>query len=282
MKYVGAHVSAAGGIENTVVRAKILRASAFSFFVKNQLKWKSPELDQITIKKFKKACNKFSFTNKQIIPHASYLINLGNPNPDLRKKSNKSLIDEINRCNQLNIKLLNVHPGNHLNQVSEQECIQLISSSINYVLKKTTSVILVLENTAGQGTCIGYSFEHIAEIIKNIQDQSRIGVCLDTCHLFAAGYDIRTKETFEKTFLIFEKVIGFKYLKAMHLNDSKNFLNSKKDRHQNLGLGFIGKNPFSLIMKDSRFNNIPIILETIDSNLWKKEIFWLNSIKTKK
>jgi len=278
MKYIGAHFSTSGGIDKAVFRAKLLRSTAFSFFTKNQLRWNAPTLDKKTILKFKSACDTCGFSNKYIIPHASYLINLGNPNASLLRKSRTAFLDEINRCQKLGLNLLNFHPGNHLKKISEKICLDIISSSINYALKKTKSVNLVIENTAGQGSSVGYKFEHIAKIIKNIHDKSRIGVCIDTCHLFSAGYDIRTKKSFNKTFLLFEKIIGLKYLKAMHLNDSKTIFNSRIDRHHNLGLGNIGYQTFFYIMNDSRFNNIPIILETSDKNLWKQEIHWLKSI----
>ncbi|CAL4042428.1 Endonuclease 4 [Buchnera aphidicola (Anoecia corni)] len=278
MKYIGAHFSTSGGIDKAVFRAKLLESTAFSFFTKNQLRWNSPNLDKKTILKFKSACDICEFSNKYIIPHASYLINLGNPDTQLLQKSRIAFLDEINRCQKLGLCLLNFHPGNHLKKISEKNCLKLISSSINYALKKTKSVNLVIENTAGQGSSVGYKFEHIANIIKNTHDKSRIGVCLDTCHLFSAGYDIRTKESFKKTFLLFEKIIGLKYLKAMHLNDSKTMFNSRIDRHHNLGLGNIGNKTFSYIMNDSRFNNIPLILETSNKNLWSKEINWLKSI----
>ncbi|WWO95401.1 MAG: deoxyribonuclease IV [Candidatus Dasytiphilus stammeri] len=275
MKYIGAHVSTSGGFEQAVLRANKLNATAFSMFVKNQRQWNAIPLSKDEINIFRSFCKKYHFSSKQIISHTSYLVNLGHPIKELRKKSLLSFIDEIRRCHQLGINLLNVHPGSHLNLIDEDTCLTNIIESINFALEETHDVIIVIENTAGQGTNVGFLFEHLADIINSVEDKSRIGVCFDTCHAFAAGYNFCTQEFYNRTFIEFEKIIGLKYLRAMHLNDAKSIFNSRIDRHHSIGLGNIGKTVFKWIMNDERFNNIPLIIETINPLLWQKEIEWL-------
>ncbi|CAL4042447.1 deoxyribonuclease IV [Buchnera aphidicola] len=277
MKYIGAHVSIAGGLDISVLRAHQLGATAFSFFTKNQRKWESIPLSKKVISDFKEACNKFNYQAHQILPHGSYLINLGHPDNDLLKKSRYAFLDEIIRCHDLGLILFNFHPGSFLYKITEESCLKRIADSINWSLNKTKDVTLVIENTAGQGSNIGYCFEHLAAIINDIEDKTRIGVCLDTCHLFSAGYDLRTKNTYDSTFKNFDKIVGLNYLRGIHINDSKNCLNSHIDRHHSLGQGEIGYEAFAWMMKDHRFDNIPIILETINSNIWSEEISWLKS-----
>lgn len=183
----------------------------------------------------------------------------------------------MQRCEQLGITLLNFHPGSHLNKITIDACLARIAESINMTLAQTKNVIAVIENTAGQGSNLGFKFEHLAAIIEDIEDKQRVGICLDTCHAFAAGYDLRTKEACDDTFDQFNKVVGFQYLRAMHLNDAKSQFASHVDRHQSLGQGNIGYTAFSYIMKDKRFNNIPLILETINPEIWSQEISWLKS-----
>ena len=274
-KYIGAHVSTAGGVENAPINAERIGASAFALFTKNQRQWSAKPYTAENIDLFKKNLIKSKIDPKYVLPHDSYLINLGSPFQDKREKSLDAFIDEATRVNQLGLKLLNFHPGSHLREISEDECIDNISKSINIAIKKVNDVIFVIENTAGQGSNIGYRFEHLAKIIDKISDKNRIGVCLDTCHTFAAGYDLRDKLTFTKTFDEFSKIVGFKYLRGMHLNDAKVELGSKKDRHDNIGKGTIGKKTFDLIMKDKRFDNIPLILETPNSEQWGIEIDYL-------
>lgn len=281
MNYIGAHISSSGGLDKAVFRAFQLEATAFSFFTRNQRQWFSPPLTEKKINEFKQSCFKYNFQPEQILPHSSYLINLGHPDDLLLKKSRISFIDEIMRCNQLGLMFLNFHPGSHLNQITEIDCLSRISESINIALEKTQNITLVIENTAGQGTNLGYRFEHLFEIIKKIDDKTRIGVCVDTCHLFSAGYDLRNQEDCESTFKKFNDVIGLKYLKGMHLNDSKKKINSRVDRHESLGLGEIGKSAFTWIINNKNFHNIPMILETTNPIIWKKEIFWLRSQKKK-
>ncbi|EST59586.1 deoxyribonuclease IV [Proteus hauseri] len=277
MKFVGAHVSAAGGVDQAVLRAHEIKATAFALFTKNQRQWKAAPLSTEVIDKFKKNCEIYSYSPSQILPHDSYLINLGHPEEDALEKSRDAFLDEMQRCEQLGIELLNFHPGSHLNKIDVDKCLQKIAQSINITLEKTKNVTAVIENTAGQGTNLGYRFEHLAAIIDGVEDKSRVGVCIDTCHTFAAGYDLRTIEDCEKTFAEFEKIVGFQYLKAMHLNDAKSELASRVDRHHSLGEGNIGKVPFSYIMQDKRFDGIPLILETINPDIWPEEIAWLKS-----
>ncbi len=272
MKYVGAHVSAAGGVENAPLRAAEIGAKAFALFTKNQKRWVSPPLTENSIRSFKENLASSGIQPKHVLPHDSYLINLGNPDPVKRKKSLDAIIDEARRTEQLGLSLLNFHPGSHLKQASEEECIKLIAESIDTAVRETNNVTFVLETTAGQGTNIGFTFEQIKAIIDAGNFPERLGVCIDTCHIFAAGYDIRTKETYEETISAFDKIIGLSFLKGMHLNDAKSEYRSKVDRHASIGEGNIGVETFKLIMNDPRLNNIPLILETPDPARWKEEI----------
>jgi deoxyribonuclease-4 len=277
MKRVGAHVSSAGGVENSPLNAEKIQAKAFALFTKNQKQWNAKPLSSKNIDDFQRNCEDNGFIPDYILPHDSYLINLGSPEKDGLIRSRDAFIDEINRCSQLGLKYLNFHPGNHKKMISEDECLNLISESLNLALDVTKGVTLVIENTAGQGTSLGYRFEHLAHIIDKTEDKSRIGVCIDTCHTFASGYDLRTFETYSETMDKFERIVGFKYLKGMHLNDSKVKLGSHVDRHHSLGQGELGLDPFKFIMSDPRIDEIPMILETIDSSIWEKEIELLYS-----
>ena len=281
MKYIGAHVSASGGVEQAVLRAVDIDANAFALFTKNQRQWKAPPLKAETIEKFKRFCQVHHFTADQILPHDSYLINLGSPEMEGLEKSRAAFIDEMERANQLGLRLLNFHPGSHLNKISEQDCLARIAESINIAVSKVPNVIAVIENTAVQGSNLGYRFEHLAEIIEQVEDKSRVGVCLDTCHTFSAGYDISSLEQCEKTFAEFEQVVGFKYLRGMHLNGSKTPLGSRKDRHDTLREGTIGTAFCEFIMKDDRFDGIPMILETINPDIWAEEIKFLRTLANK-
>ncbi|MFP4331804.1 MAG: deoxyribonuclease IV [Campylobacterales bacterium] len=272
MKYVGAHVSASGGVENTPLRAKNIGAKAFALFSKNQRQWGGKPLSEKNIDEFKKNIKIAGIEPKHILPHDSYLINLGHPDKQKLQKSREAFIDEVQRCELLGLDRLNFHPGSHLREMSEDDCIKLVAESINLALQKSRGVSMVIENTAGQGSNIGYRFEHLAKIIELSDDKSRMGVCIDTCHMFVAGYDIRDRESYEKSFSLFDGVVGFEYLKGMHLNDSKVPFASKKDRHHSIGKGEIGCEAFKLIMNDPRMDDIPLILETIDDTIWDKEI----------
>ena len=271
-KFVGAHVSASGGVYNAPLNAMKIGAKAFALFTKNQRQWKAKPYDEETVRKFKENLKESGIKPKHVLPHDSYLINLGHPDIQKREKSLNAFIDEAKRCEELGLHKLNFHPGSHLKQISEEECLDNIIHSLNHALKETNSVIFVIENTAGQGSNLGYKFEHLAYIIDGVEDKSRIGVCIDTCHMFTAGYDIRTKEAYDKTWDEFDKVVGFKYLQGMHINDSKPDLGSRVDRHDSLGKGKIGLDAFRFIMNDKRMDDIPLILETIDESIWDQEI----------
>ena len=277
MKYIGAHVSASGGVSNVIKNAKEIEATAFALFTKNQRQWFAKPLPQKEIEKFKNLMQKYGFNKDMVLPHDSYLINLGHPDIEKREKSLKSFIEEAKRVEQLGLKYLNFHPGSHLREISEEECLENIANSINYAIKETESCVFVMETTAGQGSNLGYKFEHLAYLIDKAVDKERIGVCIDTAHIFAAGYDIRTKEAYEKTMKEFDNIIGFKYLKGMHINDSKAKFASRVDRHHSLGKGEIGIDAFKFIMQDKRIDNIPLILETIEPSLWPEEIKLLKS-----
>ncbi|WP_299180208.1 deoxyribonuclease IV [uncultured Neptuniibacter sp.] len=270
--YVGAHVSASGGVQNAPLNAKQIGANAFALFTKNQRRWEAKPLDAKTIASFKKNCAALNLKPEQILPHDSYLINLGHPEEEALEKSRTAFLDEMQRCEQLGLVYLNFHPGSHLRKISEAECLAKISESLNWAIAQTDSVVAVIENTAGQGSNLGFSFEQLATIIAGVEDKRRVGVCLDTCHMFAAGYDIRTPESCAEVFEQFEQIVGFQYLKGMHLNDSKGGLNSRLDRHHSLGQGEIGLEVFKFIMKDDRFRGIPMVLETIDETIWADEI----------
>ncbi|BDH45170.1 putative endonuclease 4 [Salmonella enterica subsp. enterica serovar Choleraesuis] len=277
MKYIGAHVSAAGGVENAPRRAAEIEASAFALFTKNQRQWRAAPLSSETIDNFKRTCEELNFGPGQILPHDSYLINLGHPVEDALEKSREAFIDELTRCSQLGLTLLNFHPGSHLMQISEEQCLKRIAESINIALAETEGVTAVIENTAGQGSNLGFDFAHLAAIIDGVEDKSRVGVCIDTCHAFAAGYDLRTPEACEKTFADFERIVGFNYLRGMHLNDAKSEFGSRVDRHNSLGEGNIGHDAFRYIMRDARFDGIPLILETTNPDIWAEEIAWLRA-----
>ncbi|WP_286236745.1 deoxyribonuclease IV [Neptuniibacter halophilus] len=270
--YIGAHVSASGGVQNAPLNARQIGANAFALFTKNQRRWEAKPLDSKTIASFKKNCAALNLQPEQILPHDSYLINLGHPESEPLEKSRAAFLDEMQRCEQLGLVYLNFHPGSHLRKISEAECIARISESINLAVAQTQDVVAVIENTAGQGSNLGHSFEQLAAIIDGVDDKSRVGVCIDTCHMFAAGYDIRTQASCAEVFSEFERIVGFEYLKGMHLNDSKGGFNSRLDRHHSLGQGEIGLEVFRFIMSDDRFRGIPLVLETIDETIWADEI----------
>ena len=279
MKFIGAHVSASGGVENAVINAVKIGANGFALFTKNQRQWKAKPLSEKNKIKFKEWLYEHNFCKEAILPHDSYLINLGHPEIEKRKKSLEAFIDEAKRVEELGLMYLNFHPGSHLRKMSEEECLEIIAKNVNYAIKETESCIFVIETTAGQGSNLGYKFEHLAFIIDKIEDKERIGVCIDTAHIFAAGYDIRTKEAYEKTMQEFDEIVGFKYLKGMHINDSKAKFASRVDRHHSLGKGEIGIDAFKFIMQDERIDNIPLVLETIEPELWPEEIKMLRSFE---
>lgn len=288
MYYIGAHVSASGGVENAPLNAREIGANAFALFTKNQRQWTAAPLEAASIEKFRANCAECGIQAEAILPHDSYLINLGAPEDDKLAQSRASFVEEMERCSQLGLGLLNFHPGSHLNQIGEDDCLKRIAESINIALAKTTGVTAVIENTAGQGSNLGFRFEHLARIIELVDDKSRVGVCIDTCHAFAAGYDLRPSagaadlfaatsgasaaSGFDQVFADFDRIVGFKYLRGMHLNDAKKPCGSRVDRHESLGAGEIGWPLFERIVSDPRFENIPLILETPNPDIWAAEI----------
>ncbi|HCK24869.1 MAG TPA: deoxyribonuclease IV [Bacteroides graminisolvens] len=276
MKYIGAHVSASGGVEYAPINAHEIGANAFALFTKNQRQWVSKPLTAESIDLFQQNCEKYGFLPEYILPHDSYLINLGHPEEEGLTKSRAAFLDEMQRCEQLGLKLLNFHPGSHLNKIDTEACLSRIAESINIALDKTKGVTAVIENTAGQGSNLGNEFWHLRYIIDKVEDKSRVGVCLDTCHTFTAGYNFL--QDYDQVFNAFEQEVGFSFLRGIHLNDSKKEVGSRVDRHDSIGQGYIGNAFFERLMKDTRFDNLPIILETPDETLWAKEIAWLRAI----
>ena len=293
-KFFGAHVSSSGGVQNAPLNAMAIGAKSFALFTKNQKRWDSKPFETKTLDAWFKNLEDSKILPKHILPHDSYLINLGNPDEQKLIKSRMAFIDELERCDTLGLDRLNFHPGSHLVKLSKKDpnyqenlysaeiqCLELISESINIALDRTQNVKAVIENTAGQGTNLGYKFEHLAYIIDKIEDKSRIGVCIDTCHMFTAGYDIRTKEAYEKTWAEFDKIVGFEFLCGMHINDSKPELGTKVDRHESLGIGKIGIDAFEMIAQDNRMDDIPLILETPNPDIWEQEIEQLYKLADK-
>ncbi len=272
MKLIGAHVSTSGGVENAPLNAVAIGAKAFAMFTKNQRQWKAKPYSDQNITAFKQNLIESGIAPEHVLPHDGYLINLGHPEQEPLEKSRNAFLDEIERCMQLGLPLLNFHPGSHLRKISEEQSLEIVAASLNWALERTSGVTAVIENTAGQGSNLGYKFEHLAAIIEQVEDKSRVGVCLDTCHTFTAGYDLRTAETCNATFAEFERIVGFQYLRGMHLNDSKPDLGARVDRHASLGAGKLGWEPFKYIMQDERFDEIPMVLETTDSTIWPQEI----------
>lgn len=276
MKFIGAHVSISGGVENAPLNAHAIGATAFAMFTKNQRQWSAPPYSEKNIAGFKENCAKYGYTPEQILPHDGYLINLGNPDPVKRKAAQEAFADEMTRCHQLGLTKLNFHPGSHLKQIPEAHCLALIAEGIQQAVDAVPEVVAVIENTAGQGSNLGYSFEQLGELIRLTDRPGRVGVCLDTCHAFAAGYDL-TENGYEWTMKHFEKCVGFQYLHGMHLNDAKAGLGSHLDRHASLGAGTLGWPVFEKLMQDPRLDGIPLVLETVDADLWPEEISRLKS-----
>jgi deoxyribonuclease-4 len=269
-KYIGAHVSIGGGVENAPLNAERIGAKAFAMFTKNQRQWHSPPLEERNIKAFQENLRRVGIKREHVLPHDGYLINLGNPDPEKRQKSVNAFIDEAQRVEQLGLLLLNFHPGSHLREIPEEQCMDLIAAGVREAMAQTEEVVFVLETTAGQGSNIGYTFEQLAAMIERIGNRERVGVCLDTCHIYAAGYDLKAR--YQEVMVRFAALIGFDLLKGVHLNDCKSTLGQKLDRHHSLGDGHLGWDVFKTIMEDPRFDNIPLILETIDSERWPEEI----------
>lgn len=277
MKYIGAHVSVEGGVSTAPGRAREIGADSFALFTRNPSRWSSPAISDKEADRFKENCITFGYTPDRVLPHDSFLINLGAPDSAKLEMSRTAFLDELNRCSRLGLTMLNFHPGSHLNAIPVDDCLRLIADSINMALDATCGVKAVIESTAGQGSNLGYSFEQIAAIIDRVEDKERVGVCIDTCHTFAAGYDLVSEDGYNKTWEEFDRLIGFKYLSGMHINDSKKGLGSRVDRHELIGRGTLGPDFFSRLMADPRMDNIPLILETPDPTQWPREIEWLKT-----
>ncbi|MBI2429604.1 MAG: deoxyribonuclease IV [Ignavibacteriales bacterium] len=258
---LGAHMSIAGGVHTAVDRATSIGCTALQVFTKNNNQWSGKPFSESDIAQYKEKITAAGIA--PVVSHDSYLINLCGTNPDVLKKSRAAFIDELERCEQLGIPLLNFHPGSHLG-AGDDEGIKLICESLNLAhdITKNYKVKSVLEATAGQGTNVGYKFEHLRAIIDGVEDPERMAVCIDTCHVFAAGYDIATEKGYEETFKQFDEIVGLDRLVAFHINDSKKGLGSHVDRHEHIGKGAIGLTGFRLLMNDERFTHIPKILET--------------------
>ena len=272
MKYIGPHVSIAGGVENAPLNARKVGATGFGMFTKNQRQWAAKPLDPESIQKFQENMELCAYSPDAVLPHDSYLINLGHPEADKLEKSRAAFLDEVRRVEQLGLKFLNFHPGSHLRVLEPEDCLDRIAESLNITIDNSDSARLLIENTAGQGSNMGSRFEELARIIEGVRDKSRVAVCLDTCHLFAAGYDLRSEESMERVWDEFDRIVGFEFLKGMHLNDAKSTLESHLDRHHSLGQGTIGWDAFDRIASDSRFESIPLVLETVDEALWPDEV----------
>lgn len=274
-KYFGAHVSAAGGVQNAPANAHDIGAKGFALFTKNQRQWHAAPLDDATVEAFRRACESGGFMPQSILPHDSYLINLGHPEEAGLQKSREAFFEEMSRCQQLGLDRLNFHPGSHLGQISIDRCLDRVAESINMALDRTQGVTAVIENTAGQGSNVGFDFEHLAYIIDKVEDKSRVGYCIDTCHAFAAGYDLSTAASCEEVFALLDRTVSMSYLRGMHLNDAMKPLGSHVDRHAPLGEGTLGLDVFRYIASDARFDNMPLILETPDPERWPAEIAML-------
>ncbi|KAI4736106.1 AP endonuclease [Aureobasidium sp. EXF-12298] len=296
--FIGAHVSAAGGVPNAVQNAVHIGANAFALFLKSQRKWANPPLDESHSINFHAHCDKHDFDqNSHVVPHGSYLVNLAHTDPERTKQAYDSFLDDLKRCEKLGISLYNFHPGNSVGG-DRDAAIAHLAGNLNRAHKETSKVITLLENMAAGGNVIGSTFEDLRDVINLIDDKSRVGVCLDTCHAFAGGYDLRTPETVESTLSDFDKTVGMKYLRALHLNDSKAPFSSHRDLHANIGTGFLGLRGFHAIMNDERVTGLPMVLETPievrdengnlqkdaknkdmeDKNIWAREIKLLESL----
>ncbi|KAK9788018.1 hypothetical protein WJX73_010676 [Symbiochloris irregularis] len=261
-RFVGCHVSIGGGIERAVVNAAAMGCRGFALDTRNKQRWEHPPLDPERAAAFRKACIDFQISPKHILPHGSYLINLASIDPEISQKSYKGFLEELQRCEQLGLQLYNFHPGSTAGLCTPKESLERIADCINRAHASTKGVTIVLENMAGAGNSVGHSFENLRHIIDHVDDKSRVGVCLDTCHLYAAGFDVSTEEGYRDTFQKYGDIVGWEYLKALHVNDSKGALSSKRDRHENIGRGLIGLGCFQRLMNDDRFVNIPLIMET--------------------
>lgn len=275
MKYLGAHIDNLPAVGEIPLKAKALGASAFAFCPVDPKLWRYPAYPDGEAGRFRAACAECGYTSAQILPHASLLLNLCSPDARKLKLSRDSLTEQMSRVASLGLDRLNFHPGSHMRELDEEAALDLVAASINYALERTEGVTAVIENMAGQGSNLGYTFAQLDRIIDGVADKSRVGVCIDTCHAFAAGYDMSTPEAYEATWREFDETVGFAYLRGMHINDSLKPLASRVDRHAPIAKGELGSSFFSLLMADIRLDGIPLILETPDPSLWQMEIAWL-------
>lgn len=268
MDLFGAHVSISGGIENAILSGNELQCNAIQIFSKQQLRWNAKPLLEKEIAPYRESIKKSAI--KSVIIHDSYLINLGSPDKENLIKSREAFLEEVIRAESLNAAGLVLHPGSHGNKITEDECMKVIAESIAITLDKTKGFTtkLFIENTAGQGNTVGYTFEQLAKIIDLVSGKDRIGVCFDTCHAFASGYEIRNEKAYEEIFRRFNDLIGLDKIHVFHINDSKRDRGTRVDRHENIGIGLMGKEPFRYLVNDIRFKNIPMILETPGGDAW--------------
>jgi len=278
MKMLGGHISVTGGIRNAPERARAATCDCMQIFSKNQMQWQSKPLDLDDAEQYK--ANMGAHGVKETVIHDSYLINLSSSDKALMKKSREAFLEEAVRAKHLGVRNLIFHPGAHVGS-GEQTGLKRIAESLNWVRKEAGSgdVCFVLEITAGQGTVLGHSFEQLAKVIDMLDDQKNAGVCFDTCHAYAAGYDIKTRKGYETTFEAFDDVLGADRMRAMHLNDSKGKQGSHLDRHEQIGEGFLGLECFAHFMNDDRWDGIPMVLETPEGETrYKQELKALRSL----
>ena len=281
--YVGAHVSAAGGVWNAPTNAAAIGATAFALFTRNQRRWAAAPYQDAVAAQFGRAMEQAGFGPAQVIPHAGYLINLGSPDDDVREKSITALADELSRCVQLGLTMLNFHPGTSKGELDEDATCARIADGIDRVLQlvedpRAEPVKLVLENSAGQGASIGTTVAQLALTIAKSRRSERLAICIDTCHAFAAGYDIRTAAGWDTLMHEVETQLGLAKLVAVHVNDSQGDLGSRKDRHQPIGAGAIGSDGFRAVMQDTRLDGLPLVLETPQPDHWQREIALLKAM----
>ncbi|WKX93691.1 hypothetical protein Q1695_011170 [Nippostrongylus brasiliensis] len=276
-KCLGSHVSAAGSVEQAIYNAGAEGNRCMALFVRNQRQWNAKPMDEDTVDRWNRAIKETGFPLSQILPHGSYLMNPGSPDPEKLEKSRTAMLDECKRCERLGIQLYNFHPGSTTGDCTVEECLKTVAATIDYIVDNTDFIVMVVETMAGQGNTVGSTFEQIRDIISMVKNKDRVGVCIDTCHIFAAGYDIRTQAAYDKTMQEFDDVVGLKYLKAFHLNDSKGGLGCRADRHENIGRGRIGKAGFKCIMDDKRLDGIPLVLETPEGD-YPREMITLYSL----
>jgi len=272
MKRFGAHVSIAGGVENAPLNAAAIGADAFALFTKNQRQWSAPPLSEESVEAFRRHCAEHHFDPDFILPHDSYLINLGNPDPDKRRAATAAFTAEMERCHALGLTKLNFHPGSHLGKSPVPEALTNIAEGVRAAIDAVPDVMAVIENTAGQGSCVGSSFAELGSLLEKIDRPGRVGVCSDTCHAYAAGYDLATGEGYESCMTEFAAAVGWEYLAGMHLNDTKGGCGSHLDRHAPVGDGALGVETFRRIVTDPRIGSIPLILETPEPDRWADEI----------